>query len=56
MTCILDVFLTACHFTMCQYSVSVANWPANAGYSLCAQSLDGERCPFYGVAGCEIIP
>ena len=36
--------------------MGVANWPAYAGYSLCVQvRWDGERCPFYRVAGCPLF-
>ena len=48
--------LTARHFATSYYTVGVANWPAYAGYSLCAQARwDGERCPFYGVAMCPLF-
>ena len=41
---------------MSSYSGGVANCPFYAGYSLCAQARwDGERCPFYGVAGCPLF-
>ena len=49
-------YLTASHFATSYYSVGVANWPSYAGYSLCVQARwDGERCPFYGVAGCPLF-
>ena len=48
--------LTARHFATSYCSVGVANWPSYAGYSQCAQAhWDGERCPFYGVAGCPLF-
>ena len=36
--------------------MGVANCPFYVGYSLCVQARwDGERCPFYGVAGCPLF-